>query len=125
MDKQRAETLGRILREQREAYGWSTPEVARRSGLTQSTVVRFEQGAWARPSPDKLAKLARTLELNLADVYRVAQYPLPSLPAYLRSKYRDLPPPARAELEAYLAQLSQKYGLDEEGPGPGEDETWE
>ncbi len=123
MDKDQARELGRLLRERREQRGWTTPEVARRSGMTQSTVVRFEQGAWSRPSPEKLARLARTLELNLADVYRAAQYPLPSLPAYLRSKYRNLPVPARQELEAYLAHLSAKYGLDEEGPAPGEDET--
>jgi hypothetical protein len=44
------------------------------------------------------------------------------MPAYLRSKYRDLPAPARKELNNYLERLKQQYGLDENGPKDGEDE---
>jgi transcriptional regulator with XRE-family HTH domain len=122
MDKDQAEALGRVLRSKREELGWSTPEAARRSHIQQSTVVRLELGAFQRPSADNIVRLATALGLNLADVYQLAGLPLPSLPAYLRSKYRDLPALARAELEDYLVQLSTKYGLDVDGPAPGEDE---
>jgi hypothetical protein len=70
--------------------------------------------------------LAEALGLNLSDVLLSAQYPitteLPSLPAYLRTKYRDLPAPAQAELQAYVERLAAEHGLTPGGPKPGEDE---
>jgi transcriptional regulator with XRE-family HTH domain len=118
--------LGKILQAKREALKLSIREVARQTELTPSTIMRIEQGQRAAPSPDVLAKLAEVLELSLAELYTLAGYAvpkdLPSMPAYLRVKYRDLPAPARDELNQYLEKLKHKYGLDEHGPQNGEDE---
>src|SRR5664280_527767 len=126
MDKDHANRLGNLIAEARGRYGWSASELARRSKVAQSTVFRLEQAEFLSPSPDTLAKLAEALQLNLSDVLLMAQYPvpteLPSLPAYLRSKYRDLPAPAHAELQAYVERLAAKHGLTPGGPQPGEDE---
>jgi transcriptional regulator with XRE-family HTH domain len=126
MDKDHAKRLGNLIAEARGRYGWSASELARRSKVAQSTVFRLEQGEFLSPSPDTLAKLAEALQLNLSDVLLMAQYPvpteLPSLPAYLRSKYRDLPAPAQAELQAYVERLAAEHGLTPGGPQPGEDE---
>jgi transcriptional regulator with XRE-family HTH domain len=118
--------LGKLLQTKREELKLSIREVARQTDLTPSTIMRIEQGQRAAPSPDVLAKLADALELSLAELYTLAGYAvptdLPSMPAYLRVKYRDLPAPARDELNKYLEQLKHKYGLDENGPRNGEDE---
>lgn len=118
--------LGRFLRYAREERGWSTRQLAERSGVYQTTIVRIETGQFTSLTPDRLALLAAALDLPLADLYSLAGYPLPTelpaLPAYLRAKYRDLPAPAHEELAAYVAHLTDKYGVTPAGPRPGEDE---
>jgi transcriptional regulator with XRE-family HTH domain len=127
MDQDRAKRFGRWLREQRKAAGLSKTELARRSGTTDGTIVRIEQGAFEAPSPHKLARIAEALKLSLADVYSMAGYAtpddLPSFQPYLRRKYGDMPAPAVADLEAAFRQIASKHGYDPQGPQPGEDET--
>jgi transcriptional regulator with XRE-family HTH domain len=118
--------LGELLREKREAKGLSIRALAREADMRDTTIMRIEQGLRAAPTPDVLARLAEVLELPVSELFTLAGYTtpddLPSLPAYLRVKYRDLPQPARDELSNYLERLKQQYGLDEEGPKHGEDE---
>jgi hypothetical protein len=45
---------------------------------------------------------------------------LPTFRPYMRAKYKELPDEAVTEMEAYLSQLANKYGL--RGPVGGEDE---
>lgn len=117
--------LGTILRQRREELGLSIRAFGRAIDVPAATILRIEQGQFS-PNPTLLAKFAEGLELPLADLYSVAGYPipndLPSMPAYLRTKYRDLPAPARKDLNDYLEKLKTKYGLDETGPKDGEDE---
>ena len=126
MNPQQAKKLGSHLRTSREALGISARELARRADVDDSTIVRFEQGAFAEPSPDKLQRIARVLGLNLADLYVLADYPVPGLPTlrpYLRAKYRDLPPEAAQQLDAYAQRLAKRHGVELSGPAPGEDEV--
>jgi transcriptional regulator with XRE-family HTH domain len=126
MNPKQAKELGRQLRARREALGLSLRELAERAETTDTTVIRIEQGAYAAPAPDKLSRIADALGLSLADVFALAEYVVPDeLPAftpYLRSKYRDLPPPAVKELELSFERIAKRYGLDSTGPAPGEDE---
>jgi transcriptional regulator with XRE-family HTH domain len=119
--------LGTYIKREREAKGWSIRALGRESDIRDTTIMRIERGETTAPEPDILEKLAKALETPLSDLYDLAGYAipteLPSMPAYLRTKYRDLPEPARDELNSYLEHLRQKYGLDEHGPKDGEDET--
>jgi transcriptional regulator with XRE-family HTH domain len=119
--------LGKLLKTKRETLGLSIREVAKKADLMPSTVIRFEQAQRATPRPDALAKLAPVLEIPLSELYALAGYAvaedLPSMPAYLRLKYRDLPEPAREELTRYWQMLEERYGLDKHGPQNGEDES--
>lgn len=109
--------LGSLLKQKREAAGLSTRSLGAKAGVNDSTIVRLEQGLRDTPRPDVLTKLAGALHLNLADVFALAGYAipeeLPTLPAYLRTKYRHLPQPARDELVTYMRHLYARYGLDE------------
>jgi ribosome-binding protein aMBF1 (putative translation factor) len=56
--------LGAAVRERRLDLGWSQTELARRAGMTQSAVARFEAGG-AVPTILVLERLARALRLGL------------------------------------------------------------
>jgi transcriptional regulator with XRE-family HTH domain len=110
--------LGILIKSRREAAGYSTRALGAKAGVNDSTIVRLEQGLRDNPSPDVLTKIAGALHLKLADVFSLAGYAvpqeLPTLPAYLRVKYRHLPQPARDELVTYMRHLYTRYGLDEQ-----------
>lgn len=126
MDDEQAKALGAFLRQRREQLGLSSRQLAARAGFNDATVVRFEQGAFGAPRADKLARLAEALGLQLADVYALADYAVPSelptLRPYLRTKYRDLPVEDVEAIEAYAARLAKKHGIHLAGPALGEDE---
>jgi transcriptional regulator with XRE-family HTH domain len=127
MDEEQARRLGWWLREQRKRAGLSTIQLARRAETTDATIVRLEQGVFVSPAPDKLSRIAKVLNLSLADVYSMAGYAvpqdLPSFQPYLRRKYGDLPAGAIDELDKAFGEIIAKHGYDLHGPRPGEDEA--
>jgi transcriptional regulator with XRE-family HTH domain len=115
MDKDRAERLGKLIRARRLAAGLSTHQLGERIGARNSTIIRLEQGAFAAPSPDKLARIAEALGISLADIYSHAGYEvpdeLPGFHAYLPARYRDLPDSAVRELVDLFDTLLERHGL--------------
>jgi transcriptional regulator with XRE-family HTH domain len=109
MNEKQAQVLGALLRAKRKELGYSTYKLAEAAGVSNSTVVRFELGRFAAPSPEKLAKFAEALGLNLSDVYTKAGYVVPSdLPnfeIYLGSKYPELSKAAIKHLKTELEEL--------------------
>lgn len=55
-----------ILRTRRKALGLTLEEIAQATGVTRATVQRWESGAIRNVRYDKLAKLAKTLEVTPA-----------------------------------------------------------
>jgi transcriptional regulator with XRE-family HTH domain len=113
VDKEQGARLGALLRERRLAAGLSTYELGERVHCKNSTIVRLEQGAFAAPSPDKLARIADALGMTLADIYAHAGYvipeDLPGFHAYLLARYRDLPSEAIHELTELFDQLVARH----------------
>ena len=56
--------LGVVVRELREAKGWSQTQLAREAGMTQPAVARFEAGGTI-PTLPVLQRLARALDADL------------------------------------------------------------
>jgi ribosome-binding protein aMBF1 (putative translation factor) len=56
--------LGRTVRAMREMQGWSQNDLARKSGMTQSAVARFEAGGTI-PTLPILKRLARALDADV------------------------------------------------------------
>ena len=112
--------LGSRLRAARDEAGLSIRRLAERVGVHHATVSRIESGEFQQPAPEILQRLAGALEIDVADLLALAGYTipegLPSLPAYLRAKYR-MPPEAAAQLSEYFDYLSGKYGIEVE-PDP-------
>ena len=115
MDTDQAKAFGALIRRRRIERGISTHELGRLVGTKNSTIIRIEQGAFAAPRPDKLARIAAVLDMSLADVYAPAGYlvpdDLPSFGAYLLAKYRELPEAALAQLNGLFEELVTRHGL--------------
>lgn len=92
-----------------------------------ATVARIEQGQFAAPGPDKLARIAEALGLNAADLFGLADYTvpdeLPSFRPHLRSKYRDLPEGALDDLNKAFDRIIKRHGYQPDGPKHAEDEA--
>ncbi len=112
MNNEQAQKLGAVLKARRDELGLSTYQLAETAGVDQATVVRLEKGAFMAPRPDKLARIAEGLGLSSADLFAMAGYitplDLPSLDAYLRIKYCDLPEEDLDTIEAYVTRLAKK-----------------
>jgi len=127
MNPTTAEELGRHIRETREAQQLSTRALAEKASVNQATIVRIERGEFAWSKPEVMSRIAEALGLSAselfarADVLRPAD--LPSLAPYLRTKYRDLPDDDVDRIEAYVARLASKHGINLRGPAPGQDES--
>ncbi len=127
MDENKAKDLGQLIRSRREQLGWSIRRLAREANLEFTTVKRIEDGSFKAPKPDKLAAIAKSLNLPLADIFTTVDYAvpdeLPSFKPYLRTKYRTLPAEDVEAIERYARRLAKKHGIALDGPAPGEDES--
>ena len=124
---EQAARLGQLIRARREQAGMTIRDLADDADMNFATVSRIEQGKFATPGHDKLARIAQALALNTADVFALADYTvpadLPSFEPYLRSKYQDMPAGAIDELNAAFQRITKKHGYTPEGSPDGEDET--
>ncbi len=109
MNEERARRLGAFLKARREELGYSARYVARAVEVRDSTIMRLERGAYGAPAPDKLARIADVLDLDLADVFAIAEYAVPSrfpaFPHYLKLRYPALSEQAIDELREHLERL--------------------
>ena len=116
MKNPQSEALGAMLKGRRLELGYSISQLARAAGVPPSTVKRFEGGEFAAPRPDKLARFAGLLNLNLADVFAKAGYvvahDLPAFEPYLNTKYPDLPQSASNELSELFVSLAERHGIE-------------
>lgn len=119
--------VGEMIADRRTELGLSGYELARRTGIRASTILRIERGD-TQPSTEKLDILAGALGINPSQLLAAAGYDqlaeLPTFTPYLRSKYPDMTNEARAELEQAFSRIAKKHGFDptRTGPQPGEDE---
>jgi transcriptional regulator with XRE-family HTH domain len=103
--------LATLLRQLREDLGVSMYELAKRTDINRSTLMRIEDGTTTQPDAGTLNTLARALsvdpELFYDAVWQDAETPLPSPSVYFRSKYR-LTPEQITELEASLKRVTEQ-----------------
>jgi transcriptional regulator with XRE-family HTH domain len=126
MNENQATTLAELLRSKRADMGLSASETARRAGMTPSTLTRLEQGQIAAPTAASLQALGEVLGVSASDLFAtigwVPEGDLPSMTPYLRSKYRDMPPEAIADIEQHFNKVARAHGITVNGPADREDE---
>ncbi|HEV7762587.1 MAG TPA: helix-turn-helix transcriptional regulator [Acidimicrobiales bacterium] len=107
--------FSQFIRRRRGALGLTLRALEARTGIHNSRLGRWERDEEAPSGPDRLAALARGLEVTVADLYAVAGIELPELPflpLYLRAKYGAvLPEEALAEIAGHAEEVAQRYGV--------------
>src|SRR4051794_1686219 len=110
MTPQEATQLADLLRRHRQRQHLTAREVARRAGVDVGTVTRLEQGLILSPRAENLRAIGEALHIPAADLFAAAAWlpegELPTFRPYLRSKYRDLPPEAIAEIESAFERIA-------------------
>ena len=105
--------LAELVQRLRTEAGLSMYELAKRSGINRSTLMRIEDGTTTQPDSGTLNTLARALnvepEVFYDAVWQDTDAPLPSLGLYFRSKYR-LSPRQIAEIEDSIQHITDKPG---------------
>jgi transcriptional regulator with XRE-family HTH domain len=105
----RSTILGNRLTRLRQRTGLSMYQLAQRTGLNRSTLMRIEDGTYAQPSVETLNALARELNVEPEELYDAvwqdSDEPLPSPSVYLRNKY-DLSDQQVAELESTIKRIA-------------------
>jgi transcriptional regulator with XRE-family HTH domain len=104
--------LGAYVQQLRLARTLSVRSLAARAKVDFSWLSRLEHGRFASPDARSLWRIARALDVEVADIYLEAGYGdahgLPGFGPYLRAKYH-LPQEAVAQLEAHFALINEKY----------------
>ncbi|MBK6871340.1 MAG: helix-turn-helix transcriptional regulator [Kineosporiaceae bacterium] len=95
--------------------------LAAKAGVDFSYISRIEKGLVGAPTARQLYKIARALDIEVADLYSEAGFVdphgLPGFAPYLRTKYQ-LPDEAIQQLEAHFRLINEKYRLPRpEGQG--------
>lgn len=104
--------LGELIQSSRETAGLSARKLEQISGLDHSYISKLEKGSYQSVLPGNLNKLAAALDIQAADLFTLAGYPvvdeLPSFEPYLRTRYgEELPADARAALTEMFEVLSR------------------
>ena len=104
--------LGAYLQQLRLERRLTMRGLAARAKVDFSYVSRLEHGQVGAPTARSLWKIARALDIEVADLYSEAGFVdahgLPGFGPYLRAKYH-LPDEAIDQLEAHFALINEKY----------------
>jgi transcriptional regulator with XRE-family HTH domain len=104
-------SLQELLTRLRLETGISMYELAKRTGINRSTLMRIEDGTTTSPDIGTLNTLARYFgvepELFYDAVWHGTDQPLPSPAVYFRSKYQ-LSPEQITELERSIQRIADK-----------------
>jgi transcriptional regulator with XRE-family HTH domain len=112
--------LGAYVQRLRLERKLSMRKLAARAKVDFSYVSRLEHGFVGAPTARQLWKIARALDIEVADLYSEAGFVdahgLPGFAPYLRAKYH-LPDDAIDQLLAHFALINEKYrSTEEEAP---------
>jgi transcriptional regulator with XRE-family HTH domain len=100
--------IGARIRKRRLALGWSLRELEARSGVDDAVISRIEHGDIAQPRLDKLNRLARALDLNVAELLVGAdRFDLPPYRRYLEARYPALPIETLDRLERHFDRVTR------------------
>lgn len=68
------QTLGELIKNQREKLGISQRELSRQTGVDNNTIAKLEKGMRKKPNILSLKKIAYTLNIDLKKILKLAGY---------------------------------------------------
>ena len=109
--------LGEYVQQLRTERALGVRGLAARARVDPSYLSRLEHGRIGSPDARLVWRIARALDVEVADLYLEAGFGdahgLPGFGPYLRAKYH-LPPEAVSQLEAHFALINEKYHADQQ-----------
>lgn len=126
MNQEQSQKLARMLRSRREELGLSASQLARQASVAVGTVTRIELAQIPAPKVESLRSIADALDIPITDLLATAALlrgdELPTMPVYLKLKYRDMSPKTVAEINRYVESIMSRHKHAAAGPTGGEDE---
>jgi transcriptional regulator with XRE-family HTH domain len=108
MTPSQARQLGLLVAKARARKGMSLRDLSWKVGVHTSWLGRLEQGDFADPAPDRLARVAEELDIEPGRIDRLTKGSvadgLPGMRTYFRAKY-DLTAEQIAQVERYIERL--------------------
>jgi len=122
--RKRGAKLGKLIKEAREAKGYSTRKLGEAIGSTHSYIAKLEAGWFQSISPENIQALAEVLKVDPQDLFVLAGYRvpngLPTLPTYLRTRYGDdLDDDAIKRMTAYFEFERFQHDSDQDSEPKG------
>jgi transcriptional regulator with XRE-family HTH domain len=103
-----AKRLGSLITKARLQQGIRQTALAARLGVASGWLAGLEAGRFLDPSPDRLARIAETLDIEPSRIDRITNGTvagsLPGMRTYFRAKY-DLKPEQIDRIERYIKRL--------------------
>lgn len=103
-----------LLKQKRTELDLSVNEVARRADVDPGTVWRIEQGMIAKPRAESLIAMGNVLGINAIDLFATVGWltadDLPSLGAYLSTKFSHPPDAVVRHIEHHVTKILHAYG---------------
>ncbi len=89
---------GDVIRKLRTAFGWTLPELAKRSGINQQTIHRIEKGDTREPKRATLTRIAAAFNLSLPEFEAAVPREHPGVPVRRGQEMEGHSPRRRAGL---------------------------
>ena len=64
----KVERIGQVIRRFREAKDWTLEDLARAADIPVSTITKIEHGDIKNPSIEKIAKIAKALDVSVDEL---------------------------------------------------------
>jgi transcriptional regulator with XRE-family HTH domain len=103
-----AKRIGRAIAQARQQRGLTQEQVAERLGVEQETISRFERGA-VLPPLARLAELAETLAVPMADFVRTGSTQLPDQAQEVAYHLDGLLPADRELVRRWMGELCARF----------------
>ena len=112
----------RIVRDMRLRRGLSQADLSRLTGVAEFTISEIEAGK-RKPRPSTLRKLAKGLDVEVADFYGEPTYPLGEAPTHPQPSLDDAVEEGR-RLRPWISYLARRVEWCEKVVKRGPDEEW-
>lgn len=117
------DSFGYIIKENREQYGYSRKKLAELSNISDSELMKIENGERKNPSLNNICKIAKALDISPIEFLIKTGYITPKdlNPAYMLKRVDKLEQEDMRELQLFIDFLISKKNANSEKSGEGND----
>lgn len=115
--------VAEVIKENRELCGYSRKKLAELSGISDSELMKIENGERKKPSWTNLCEIAKALDISPVEFLIKTEYITVKdvNPAYMLKRIDKLTPDDLRELQLFIDFLISKKNSDLKEPGENND----